>query len=70
MIVREIRDRPEVVPANFDYLRDWVDTRRWLIGLGQTRLVSRLDAGHMAWLRRRRDEFTAAQGVAPDRPPE
>ncbi len=53
MIVREIKDRPELI-ATFDWFNDYKDTRSWCVQNAPDR-VAALDAGMELWEAERRE---------------
>jgi hypothetical protein len=50
MIVREIRDNPNLLIEAFDWFNDYKDTRSWAV-VNCPALVDALDLGHDTWLR-------------------
>lgn len=60
MIVREIRERPEEVLANFDWFNDFADTKRWAL-VAYPKIVPRLNAGYEQWVKERQEAWRADQ---------
>lgn len=53
MIVREIRDNPDLILSTFDYFNDYNDTRKYC-ECHYPELVERLDSGFEEYLKKER----------------
>lgn len=51
MIVREIKDHPELID-NFDWFNDYQDTRNWVQRNYSPELLEKLDIGYKQWLKK------------------
>jgi len=50
MIVREIKDNPEIIEENFDWFNDYKDTRNWA-SRNCPEFVERLEKGWKIYIR-------------------